>query len=101
MKSLSIIILFIILENIILKSLKRHKTKTKNKQLTYYQYTPYTPSKTQTVQTIYTNTPVNSNLQTPLTTGWYSSGGNIYYTDAPSIPYGTGYSYGPWQKIKN
>ena len=40
-----------------------------------------------------------NDLVTPVTDGMISSGGNIYQTNAPSIPYGTGYSYGAWQKI--
>jgi len=41
----------------------------------------------------------SDNLNTPVTNGMISSGGKIYQTNAPSIPYGTGYSYGAWQKI--
>ncbi len=45
---------------------------------------------------------INGQLYTPLTTGTYSSGGQISQTKPGSlIPYGTGYSYGPWQKIPN
>lgn len=40
-----------------------------------------------------------NSLYTPVTNGMVSSGGNIYQTNASAIPYGTGYSYGPWQKI--
>jgi len=47
-------------------------------------------------QIIYTN----EGPQTPLTTGDYSSGGKMYSTNASTIPYGTGYSYGNWQKVK-
>ena len=39
-------------------------------------------------------------LVTPLTTGTYSSAGNLYQAKpGDAIPYGTGYSYGNWQKI--
>lgn len=40
-------------------------------------------------------------LTTPLTTGTYSSAGNLYQArPGDSIPYGTGYSYGNWEPIE-
>ena len=81
-----------------------HKNSNHNHHKQIY-YTPnVTPITTVNIplnsQNIYSNPPINqNNLYTPLTTGTFSSGGNIYQTNASAIPYGTGYSYGNWQKI--
>ena len=70
----------------------KHKMLSKKKQF-YYSY----PSGY--IAPYYYNSPT-PNLYTPLTSDLVSRGGNIYATNANAIPYGTGYSYGGWSKIR-
>lgn len=104
MKSLTKIIfallfMFIVAKKITKKNKKamkrisnRKSSKANNKQ--YYTTSYDSPN------TLGSYTYVDPNdLVTPVTDGMISSGGNIYQTNAPYIPYGTGYSYGSWQKI--
>ncbi len=83
------------------KKISKKNNKKKKQLYSPYKYdsnyTSYSPSGSNTVSSYVAIDP--NNLYTPLTTGTYSSGGNIYQTNAPAILYGTGYSYGPWQKI--
>merc|ERR1711957_321717 len=84
------------------KNTKISKSKrNKNKQLPYdqkfakYPSPPPTPSYGSLTDPNHNNGP-----QTSLTTGTYSSGGQMYQAKpGDSIPYGTGYSYGDWQKV--
>jgi hypothetical protein len=78
----------------------KSRTKNKNKQVYYPVAVSQTTSLINVPTSSYTVVPQNA-LYTPLTTGTFSSGGQIYQTNAAAIPYGTGYSYGPWQKIKS
>ena len=75
---------------------KSHSKKWYNTPTYYHNYSLYRPLNYS--PTYHHVTP--SVLHTPLTTGTFSRGGVLYHTNAPSIPYGTGYSYGPWTPIK-
>jgi len=78
-------------------SLKNKLSKSNKKQI--YVSDPYSYSTTPTYYPANVYSPGN-NAWTTLTTGTFSSGGNLYQTTPGSqIPYGTGYSYGPWQKL--
>jgi len=80
----------------------QNKSRSKSKSLNKRQYFSSDPFQNINAdKTITSYDPIlTNNGFTTLTTGTYSSGGNIYQTSAgSSIPYGTGYSYGPWQKI--
>jgi len=107
-----LIISILFIEFSFLKKIKRSKSSTnlmtKSKKDVFYTYpsTVYASTSRFPISNYSINrgpsyTYVNpSDLVTPLTTGTFSRGGVLYQTNAPSIPYGTGYSYGPWQKIK-
>jgi hypothetical protein len=108
MKNLLIVSYILIISiNFIISFKKTSNLRNSHKNINHKQiyYTPnVTPITTVNIpinsQNIYSNSPINqNNLYTPLTTGTFSSGGNIYQTNASAIPYGTGYSYGQWQKI--
>lgn len=104
MKIIFLIVLIYLFQNLFSKKIKRVKSKSKSKSLNrQYYYIPNTSQQVNVNPTSINPNPyyvVNpNNLYTPLTTGTFSSGGNIYQTNASAIPYGTGYSYGKWQKI--
>merc|ERR1712032_272847 len=79
---------------------KRNKNK-KNKQLPYDQKFATYPSPPPYPNYGSLAQPSYNGQTTSLTTGTFSSGGKMYQANpGDSIPYGTGYSYGDWQKIK-
>jgi len=84
----------------LLKKTKSHKSHKNHKQV--YSY-PSVYGSYVTPSGWYDNSPqvigTPSGLYTPLSTEHFSSGGNVYSTNADAIPYGTGYSYGGWQPI--
>jgi len=91
------LVILTIFDSLLSKSLRRRRHKQhKNKQNFTYSGNQPTYQNDSSPQVIYTN----EGPQTPLTTGDFSRGGQMYHTDASTIPYGTGYSYGKWQKIK-
>ncbi len=108
MKLIFMITIVTLLEIFQLVKVKRSQShsKSKNKKQYYYTSNPvYTYAANSPLYQSYNDrtssyTYINpSDLRTPLTTGTFSRGGVLYQTNAPDIPYGTGYSYGPWKKI--
>ncbi len=87
------------------KSKSKTKSKTKTKitkgKKRQYSFEKDLPSPPQYPNYGSLAVPNYPGLTTTLTTGTYSSGGNLYQAKpGDAIPYGTGYSYGNWQKIE-
>lgn len=83
------------------KSSKKAKSKAKKKQ--YFGYNVYSyPSTVADTPNYISSSSYDSSVYpyTTLTSGTFSSQGNLYQArPGDAIPYGTGYSYGSWQRI--